>query len=320
MNRVRSEEAALSRSPECRGKPGPWFVRPPAPLTTSGSDGAPWMRRSPLTSIKAHAGPGAYPASMSAPAASPALLPREHGAYVQLGLALTCGLILGQGQFQAWSQTLLTVALFLASAPALFLVGTRGTTVPPQTMTRALKLLAVFALLALLLAVLAWREASLFQARSLLVPTLLAAVLGGLALAKRAHTTLGELVAAWALSSSAYPVATLGGAENREAVALTLALAAVHTLGTAIVRAFLESLKRRGRPWPRVIPPVLGGLLAGLALAAGQTALALALVPGTVLAASLLVHPPAPRHMKRLGWMLTAASAAGMVPVLLALA
>ena len=27
MNRVRSEEAALSRRPECRGKPGPWFVR-----------------------------------------------------------------------------------------------------------------------------------------------------------------------------------------------------------------------------------------------------------------------------------------------------
>jgi len=26
MNRVRSEEAALSRCPECRGKPGPWFV------------------------------------------------------------------------------------------------------------------------------------------------------------------------------------------------------------------------------------------------------------------------------------------------------
>jgi len=28
MNRVRSEEAALSRRSECRGKPGPWFFPP----------------------------------------------------------------------------------------------------------------------------------------------------------------------------------------------------------------------------------------------------------------------------------------------------
>jgi hypothetical protein len=144
------------------------------------------------------------------------------------------------------------------------------------------------------------------------------ALLAALALARLDHTTLGELVAAWALSSAGYPVAILGGAGVREAAALTLTLAAVQTLGTITVRAFLESLKRGGRPWPRAIPLALGSILAALGWATGHPVEAFALVPGSALAAWLLVCPPSPRHMKRLGWLLTAAAAAGMLPVLLA--
>jgi len=252
---------------------------------------------------------------MAAPPSSSQLFPREHGAYVQLCLALLCGLILGRGHARAWSQALLTFALFLASEPALRLLGRRKGTAPAS---RARSLLLLLGLLALLFAVQAWQGAGLIQARALIAPGVLAALLAGLAFARLDHTTLGELVAAWALSSSAYPVAILGGAGVREATALTLTLAAVQTLGTTMVRAFLESLKRGGKPWLRAIPLALGSTLAALGWATGHPVQALALVPGSALAAWLLARPPSPRHMKRLGWLLTAAAAAGMLPMLLA--
>jgi hypothetical protein len=262
----------------------------------------------------------AVPPSRSTPRVS--LLPKEHGAYVQLCLALVSGLILAHGHPRALGQAILTVLAFLVSEPALILFGLRGSAPQDEAKTHAFRLLALLGALSILSAAVTWWHASPAQLLSLLIPTLLAASLMALALAKREHTTLGEMVGAWALSSSAYPVAILGGAGPREAGLLTLALVGIQSIGTTTVRAFLESLKRGGHPSPRVIPLLLGLLLVGLGWASGlpfSWLVAWAMVPNTGIAAWLLVAPPSPKRMKRIGWLLTLASVAGALPVVFAL-
>lgn len=245
------------------------------------------------------------------------LVPTEHGAYVQLGLALVSGLLLGNGNARAWGQAALSVLLFLASAPALALLEQR---VREDMTGRVRGLLLAYGLLSLLAAGLAWLGAPSGLSSSLAVPAALAAGLSALAFRGRLHTVAGELGASLALSSSAYPVSLLGGAPNRSALLLTLCLAGIHAIGTATVRAFLVSLRRKGDPLPRAIPPLLGLLLGSLTWTVPvPRTLLLAFLPTLAAALWVLVAPPSPRHMKRLGWLLTTASAAGLVPLLLSL-
>jgi hypothetical protein len=250
----------------------------------------------------------------------PPLLPREHGAYVQLGLALISGLALGHGTLQAWGQALLTCLVFLTSEPLLILGGHRGADSQSSMKARTSGWLALLSVLALLLAHAVWWRAPLEHWRTLPLPVLLASTLLALTLANREHTTQGELLAAWALSATAYPVAILGGAGPREAALLALTLGSIQSIGTTTVRAFLEALKRGGHP--RIVPVLLGLAFAGLGFTTRPPfswSFALAMVPNTGVATWMVLAPPAPRHMKRLGWILTLAATAGILPVILAL-
>lgn len=277
--------------------------------------------------VKVAAAPTAYlvamPHTSAGPSSQISLLPKEHGAYIQLSLALASGLVLGHGSNpRSWGQALLTALLFLASEPILILLGQRGSKATPVVKRHAKRLLTVVGALSLLSAAFVWWPATWEAWQSLLIPALLASVLLGLALGKREHSTLGELVAAWALASATYPVAVLGGAGAREAGLLALALAGIQSIGTATVRAFLESLKRQSRPLPRTIPLLLGLAIMGLVLASRlpfSGVIALAMVPNTGVATWMLMAPPSPRRLQRMGWILTLAAVTGIFPVLMAL-
>lgn len=245
------------------------------------------------------------------------LLPREQGAYVQLGISLTLGLALGQGALAAWGQALLTALLFLASGPMRALMDDRGSGSARLAKARAKRLLPLLGAFALPVALFTWRNASWPLGRSLIVPATLASLLAGLILAKREHTGLGELVAAWALASAAYPVAVLGGADPHVAGRSGLALAGMQSIGTMTVRACLASWRRNGNPLLRWLPLGLG--LVALAVffrLPFSHRIALAMVPNTLLAAWMLVFPPASGRMKPLGWALTGASLLGTLPLL----
>jgi hypothetical protein len=238
------------------------------------------------------------------------LLPREHGAYVQLGIALAAGLLLGQGTLQAFFQALLTAIVFLASVPALALRR-------DSEDRRAVRRLVLLACLGVVCGSLAWWNASVTQWRTLLVPVLLASALAALAFMRQEHTTYGELLAAGALSSAAYPVAVLGGAGAHSAVLMTSILSAMQCLGTTTVRSFLGSLRGKGSPWFRTLPLGLGAALMALCLSTPlPRILALAVAPMTLAAAWILVAPPLPRHMKRVGWVLSLASLVGILPAI----
>jgi len=240
------------------------------------------------------------------------LMPREHGAYAQLGVSLLAALAMVPQSGKAWAQAFATVLVFLASEPLLVLQGRRGEAARTRAVGPANRRILICLALLLPALLLAWRGAARHQGWAALPGLLLGAGLLGLFLARREHSAAGELLAAAAFSCAALPVLTLGGLAPTRALLVTLGLVALHSLGTAMVRSFLWSLKAEPAWMPRALPVLLGlGLIAGLRASALPRALALAPVPLTLAAVWMLVRPPSPRNLRSVGWLLTAGSALG---------
>jgi len=239
------------------------------------------------------------------------LMPREHGAYAQLGVSLAAGLALAPSSPRAWAQVLATILVFLASEPFLLLLGRRGEAARIQTAYSARRRIRLCLTLCLPALLLAWKGATLRQGVSVFPGMILGLFLLGLFLAKREHSAPGELLAAAAFSCSAPPVSILGGVQSRKALALALGLAALHGLGTVLVRSFLGALKRQNA-LPRILPVALGLALSGGALASRLPWL-MAVAPAPLTAAALwvLLAPPSPRSLRAVGWTLAAGSALG---------
>ena len=246
----------------------------------------------------------------------PSLLPREHGAYAQLGIALLAGLGLAPPGIRAVLQGLLTVLVFLASEPLMVLLDRRGAELRRQASRQAGTRLSQLGALALLIAIPAWAGATPVQFASLIAPIVLALGLFTLFLAKREHTPLGEGVTAWAMASTACPVALLAGATPLKSFQLFCLLGAVLFVGMTVVRSHLLSLKPGKTFWSRSIPALLGFLLlsatATLALAHQLSWMAaLCGLPVTGMALEVWIRPRPSRPLKQLGWLLAGASALG---------
>lgn len=249
----------------------------------------------------------------------PSLLPREHGAYAQLSIALVAALALVPLSGRAWGQALASALVFLASEPALVLLGRRGEAAKTQALRPARRRLLLCGGL-LLLALLAWSGTTFLQKFSVLPSLTAGAALLGLFLARREHSTAGELLGATAFSFAALPVVILGGLAPAKALTLALGLTALNGLGTILVRGFLASLKRGNARWPRTF-----AVGAGLGLSVGALASPLpwllGLAPLPLLAASawVMVAPPSPRSLRTVGWILTAGSALGALALVITL-
>jgi hypothetical protein len=229
-----------------------------------------------------------------------------------MGSALACALVLAPAP-RAWAQAALSAGLFLASEPLLVLLGRRGA-VPGRS--RAARRLAALLALSAAAGAAAWLGAGLDRLVFLAPPALLGAALFGLFLARRERTAAGELLGSWTFAAAALPVAAAGGAPAPAGAVLALFLAALFSLGTAVVHGHLLALRlaagRRAGAWL----PRLAAFLMGTALSAGSRCLAaparlpgaafLALLPMTLAALGVWLFPPAPRRLKALGW--TAAS------------
>jgi hypothetical protein len=233
--------------------------------------------------------------------------PREHGAYGQLAFPLIAALAAGTPTLEAALYALAAALLFVAHEPALVLLGHRGARARRDHARPAAARLVGFGLCAIAAAgvALARRPDTLGVAA---VPAAFAAVLAILVAADVEKTTIGETIAAIALSSAALPVARASGATWLAAIAAWAAWG----LGFAAVIAPVRAVIARAKKQP--VPPARGVAAAGtIALAALAIAWRREVAAGLALAIAawvLALAPPSPRALRRIGWALIASSAA----------
>jgi hypothetical protein len=175
------------------------------------------------------------------------LLPREHGAYVQLLAPLTLALALSNGGAVAILLTLAAILAFVANEPLLVLLGHRGKRLREQASSRAVGMLAILAPLVVVIGVVALVLATASTRLVAVLVGLPAALLVGLGVAKKQRSLFGEAVAVIALTGAAAPVAVAGGTSVPDALALWGAWALGFGCSTIVVHRVIERGKgRRG--------------------------------------------------------------------------
>jgi hypothetical protein len=241
------------------------------------------------------------------------LLPREHGAYAELGFPLLSGLILGSPGAAAWLLAAAAVLLFLANEPLVVLLGVRGKRAREEHAAGARRSLALLAGLGIAAGIAAlWTAPE--QARWLsLVPAILALGLVPVVLSRNLKTLPGEIVAGAAFSAMHLPVAAAGGVSGPALWGPPVLWFAVTVCATLAVHA-IKSRVTGATPW--VVPAATwtGRLALLVALAAWvwmpgwrPVALAACLPLAGVVAVNRLALSP--RKLKHVGWAVVAANA-----------
>lgn len=241
------------------------------------------------------------------------LLPREHGAYVQLLFPLLSGLVPGSPGASSFLFAVAAILLFLANEPLVLLLGVRGKRLQQELALPARWQLALRATLggaagfaALWLA----PPAALWLA---LVPAVFAASLVPVVLAKNLKTLPGEVIAAAAFSSMHLPVAAAGGVTGTLLWGPSLMWFATTVVATLCVHA-IKSRITGATPW--VIPAatwmarlaLLGAIAVAALLPAWRTVALAACLPlaGVVIVNHLSLSP---KRLKRVGWTFAATNA-----------
>jgi hypothetical protein len=244
--------------------------------------------------------------------ASSSLLPREHGAYFQLGLPLVTALLVTGGSASAFWLSAAAVVALLAHEPLLVLLGHRGARLAERDGSRALRWgvgLGTLGALCLGMGLLALPT----SARPFLaLPLILGAEVLLLVWSRQERTLSGEVLAALALSAWAVPVALGGGMEVAPALTLWGTYGLCFGLATLAVRTVIASHRPRA---PREkLRWGTGVTVAGMLLAAGAWALVSGLPlsqvaapwPMGLVSLGLCVGLPSPRRLHALGWSLGA--------------
>lgn len=248
-----------------------------------------------------------------APTPSPrSLAPREHGAYGQLGVPLVASLALGMPNIAALGLAIGAVATFLAHEPLLILLGQRGTKARTHDGPRAARRLRILGTIALLGGVGGLICAPMIARLGAILPLLLGAVVAGFVWRKEEKTTLGEVVAATALSGVGFPIALAEGIDVFRAALVWFVWAIAFGMATVSVRAVIARAKDTG-PQPVVLAYVvtIGTLISSVGLALMNQlpqAVPIALAPFELLSLGVLVADVHTKHLRRVGWGLVAAS------------
>lgn len=246
------------------------------------------------------------------------LMPREHGAYAQLGFPLATGLVYARGDGGAVAFAVAAVALFLAHEPVAVLAGTRGPRLRDQLGPAARRRVAALAAAAILGGVAAIGLAPPRAWMAALLPGGLALLLLPLLGTRRIKSVPAELLVAAVFTSTVAPLALAGPATWRDAgVAAAVWLGAVWP---AVLAVHAVKFRHKGRGpggWTVVGAPVAAAtvLAAGLALALTLPPWALdflAVLPPAAAVLAISLAPPHPRHLKRVGWTMVGADAVAL--------
>lgn len=241
------------------------------------------------------------------------LMPREHGAYAQLGFPLITGLVYARGDLGAVGFAIAAITLFLAHEPVAVLAGVRGKRLQEQLRAparRRIVALATAATLGLVVAIglapaRAWMAAVLPGGLGLLLVPMLGT--------RRLKSLPGEALVAAIFSTSVLPLALCGPASWRTAGvaaavwfgAVVPAIFSVHGIKVAFKG------KAEGR-WTLVAAPLSAMVVVVAAIVAAAVLPSwahdfLAVLPPALAVIALAVIRPHPKHLKRVGWTMVAA-------------
>jgi hypothetical protein len=246
------------------------------------------------------------------------LLPKEHGAYAQLGAPLLAALLARPPRPAGLALAVAAVAALVAHESWLVAQGLRGARAlrddGPVAQRRMFVLSVLFAAGAAHGLFYMPAGARLYVA----IPAALAAVMGGFCLARAEHTGAGEAVAAVTLSSASLPVALADGLPPGAAFTIWLVFAAGFLVFTATVRAVTARIRRPADWWAG---PLAAALAIGVLAAAGAMARAdlvgapafAAAAAFSALAVPLALVRPGPRHLRLIGWVLALVSVGAAV-------
>jgi hypothetical protein len=250
------------------------------------------------------------------------LLPREHGAYAQLGFPLLTGLFYAGGHPGAVAFAVAAVAGFLAHEPMAVIMGMRGVRIRDALVRPARRRLWLLVAVGGVALVAALVLAPLRAWQAAVVPAVPALILIPLFLTDRIKTIGGEAIAAAAFSAVLLPVALSGVASWAEAWTAAAVWLGATLLAIVVVHAVKASHK--GRPRARWLVPAAPALALLVALTAVAAALwlpypavrCLAVLPPAATSFGVGLVRPHPRHLKRIGWSVVGANVLTLVLLL----
>lgn len=236
------------------------------------------------------------------PARSHGLWPREHGAYGQLGMPLVAALLLGVPSVASVALVVATLAGFLLHEPVLVLLGARGMRAKRDLGARARRRAVELALLAL-----ASGSASLMLGDhrlrlACLLPLGWLLVLTPFVLLRREKTMLGELIAAAALSAAGLPVAVSAGVHWARAALIWAVWWIALAASTVSVRSVIS--RGRGEPLDWGFWTVGAIVLLAAFGVTSQSWIGMGAGPMLLVNGWLVLRPPPPRHLRKVGWAL----------------
>ena len=241
------------------------------------------------------------------------LIPREHGAYAELGFPLLSGLVLASPGAASFLFVVAAILLFLANEPVVVLAGARGKRLREEMGPAARRQLALLATLGAGAGVAAMWLAPVMARWLALVPAALAACLVPAVLSKNLKSLPGEALAAAAFSSMHLPVAAAGGASGALLWGPPVMWFATTMVATFSVHA-IKSRVTGQQPWVVSLATWSAPVALGLALLAAWLLpgfRAVALAACLPLAGVLVVNRLAlsPKKLKQVGWTVVAANA-----------
>jgi hypothetical protein len=250
---------------------------------------------------------------MTAPSKRSLLLPREHGAYGQLGMALVTALALGRPTAAAILLALAAVLAFVAHESLLVLLGQRGRRALEESGASARRTLAVLGGGSAVTGTLGLALAPPGARLGLLPPLVLLLVVAFLVVRRLEKTAAGEMAVGAALSSSGLAVALAGGAPRISAMAACFTWTMGFAMATMAVQAVLQRARSKGqndRGVPKAIAICgLTGVAFGVAALAGfPLAAPAALLPTAALSIGICLARPSARKLKEMGWAMVGSS------------
>ncbi|HUU34949.1 MAG TPA: YwiC-like family protein [Vicinamibacterales bacterium] len=243
-------------------------------------------------------------------------LPREHGAYGQMAVPLVSALTVAGVRTPSLLTAVAVVMAFVAHEPLLVLTGARGERARRDAGPSARLWLVVTVFAALSAGLMAlWLSPA--HARPALLLPLPPALALFVALGRgREKDAWAQVCVSLAFSLAAVPVCVSAGAPTALGLAVALPFAVVFVAATLAVRVVVLGARGRAAPRARAMTQVATVVVASAGLGALAAAAAADLLPWSACLAAapaagsavLALVPPAPRHLRAVGWAIVAMS------------